>query len=599
MEKYSRVFHFDDHLYLKNSPLIILAGAILKNNETDEVIAQLKLKNISNSKIKAVEVLLTLYDPAGEIQEKKVNYDFLDLNIYRNGEFGSKEAIPLPYKNTRSFDIIVKKVIFDDDKTWINNKNFYKITKQKNLNTILETTEIDYFKKKFGDKSEFVPFVEKDTWYCCCGNINTIDEKKCYCCGVEMNDISNIDYDLLKKEALYDLSLYYLETDNVKLIEEAEESFKSLKNFKDSNKKQKECSAKIKELIELKEKNTKKAKKILLRIILCIVVLSAIIGSILFITKVYIPNKNYTEAKKLILKEDYEKAINKLEKLPSDYKDADKVLKDCYISYAKKLTNEGKYEKAISIYEKIGTDDLDDNKLETIYKYANNLFENKEFEKAYDKYLMCGKYKDSVDNAKKSAVEIGNIKLDDKKYEEAMEWYKKADNEDLINKSKYTYVMDHKNSEDTTTYKYLVELVQAKYDNSLDVYKSLYNINCTIVLNSSKDDNSSSPSTIKQYDNGYKKLYGHYIINGNIPGGKANITTLYQTRWGYDNVVKEDWKDNKYWTSTKPSSKALNEWSVAYLDMASNLYYHRAYIYNADTGEQICSSKEVYTPYNR
>lgn len=598
MEKYSRVFHFDDPLYLKSSPLVILAGAILKNNETDEVIAQLKLKNISNNKIKAVEVLLTLYDPAGEVQEKKVSYDFLDLNIYRNGDFGSKEAIPLPYKNTRSFDIVVKKVIFDNDETWTNNKNYYKLSKQKELNTILDSTEIDFFKKKFGDKSEFVPFVEKDVWYCCCGNINTIDEKKCYYCGIEKSAISNIDYDLLKKESLYDLSLYYLETDNIRLIEEAEKSFKSLKEFKDSNKKQKECSAKIKELVELKEKNTQKTKKVILRVVLCIAILSVIIGSILFVTKIYIPNKNYTEAKNLILKEEYEKAIKKLEKLPSNYKDSEKVLKDCYISYAKKLTDEEKYEEAISIYEKIGTDDLDDNKLETIYKYANNLFEKKEYEKAYDKYILCGKYKDSIDNAKKTAVEIGNIKLNDKKYEDAMEWYKKADNEDLINKSKYTYVMDHKNSEDETTYKYLVQLIQAKYDNSLDVYKSLYDISCTIVLNSSKDNNSSAPSSITQ-DKSYPNLYGHYIIKGNIPGGKANITTLYQTRWGYDNVAKRNWEDNKYWTSTKPSSKKLNEWSIAYLEMASNLYYHRASIYNADTGEKICSSKEVYTPYNR
>ena len=358
MEKYSRVFHFDDPLYLKNSPLVILAGAILKNNETDEVVAQLKLKNISNSKIKAVEVLLTLYDPAGEVQEKKINYDFLDLNIYRNGEFGSKEAISLPYKNTRSFDIFIKKVIFDNDEVWTNNKKYYKLSKQKKLNTILESTEIDYFKKKFGDNSEFVPYVEKDIWYCCCGNINTIEEKKCYCCGVEKSNTSNIDFEKIKIEALYDLSNNYLETSNYKLIKEAKHNFEVLKEYKDSKMKIDECINKLNELSNKNKKNKKIA--VFMGIITVLIIITGIVLTTIFNNR----------------------------KMESRYEEANK------------LFNEKKYSESIIIFDELGIyKDSKSKKIEAenelIYLKAEDYFDNGQFYSAYLEYKTINKYKDS------------------------------------------------------------------------------------------------------------------------------------------------------------------------------------------------------------
>ena len=109
MERYSRVYYSDDYLYVENSPVIILAGAILKDNTTNGVLGQLKMKSLSNQIIKAVEIELELYDASGKKQEKKVKHEFLDLNVSRNMEFGSKEAIELPYNNARSFKVGVTK----------------------------------------------------------------------------------------------------------------------------------------------------------------------------------------------------------------------------------------------------------------------------------------------------------------------------------------------------------------------------------------------------------------------------------------------------------------------------------------------------------
>ena len=294
----------------------------------------------------------------------------------------------------------------------------------------------------------------------------------------------------------------------------------------------------------------------------------------------------------------FEEAISILEMIVGDYNDVSEILKNCYVLYAKKLTDDSNFEKAISIYEKLGSKDLDNNKLETIYKYGKNLYENKKYEEAYNKFILCDKYEDSKELAKSVAKDYGNQLFDESKIEEALKWFENSADKDLINKAKYAYIESNKYNTNEKTYNFLVELINDNYSDSLDIYNDLYNISCTVIINSSKDDNDSSPSTINQYDNGYQKLYVHYIINGNTPSGKIKIKTLYETRWGEKNIAKKDWSKNKYFTYDS-LNKDLNTWQYSYLDMASNLYYHRVIIYNADTGEELARSKEIFTPYNR
>ena len=55
-ERYSRLFSLPTNLYAIGSPAIIVAGALLKDNQTGKVLAQLKIQNITTNPIKAVTV---------------------------------------------------------------------------------------------------------------------------------------------------------------------------------------------------------------------------------------------------------------------------------------------------------------------------------------------------------------------------------------------------------------------------------------------------------------------------------------------------------------------------------------------------------------
>ena len=64
-ERYSRLFTLPENLYAAGSPVVIAAGALLKDNQTGKVIAQLKMRNISPKPIKAATVSIHPLDTVG------------------------------------------------------------------------------------------------------------------------------------------------------------------------------------------------------------------------------------------------------------------------------------------------------------------------------------------------------------------------------------------------------------------------------------------------------------------------------------------------------------------------------------------------------
>ena len=113
--RYSRLFTLPSALYATGSPVVIVAGALLKDNQTGKVLGQLKLRSISPKHIKAVKVCITTMDTAARILGEPIEYQYLDLSVPRNTEFGQKTAISLPDAATRSFTVSVTEVVFSDN----------------------------------------------------------------------------------------------------------------------------------------------------------------------------------------------------------------------------------------------------------------------------------------------------------------------------------------------------------------------------------------------------------------------------------------------------------------------------------------------------
>ena len=71
----------------EGAPVLIAAGALLKDNEIGKVLAQLKIQNISGKPIKAATVKLAPADTTGKPLGDEIQHQYLDLNAGRDADF--------------------------------------------------------------------------------------------------------------------------------------------------------------------------------------------------------------------------------------------------------------------------------------------------------------------------------------------------------------------------------------------------------------------------------------------------------------------------------------------------------------------------------
>ena len=199
-ERYSKVFSLPENLYTEGAPVVIAAGALLKDNQTGRVVAQLKLRNISPKTIKAATVCLFPANVLGNPLGDAIRYEYLDLSSTRDADFGSKSAIPMPDKTTRSFGVRVAEVIFADNSAWnANDAAWEPLEKPETLASRLDGEMVKQFQIEYGSRAKNFLLEQKDLWHCVCGAVNHREEKACHSCRKAICDLRDIDLDVLKE----------------------------------------------------------------------------------------------------------------------------------------------------------------------------------------------------------------------------------------------------------------------------------------------------------------------------------------------------------------------------------------------------------------
>lgn len=273
-ERYTRLFSLPENLYAEGSPVIIAAGALLKDSQTGKIIAQLKLKSISPKAIKAVKVKLDLFDTAGNALEEFVAHDYLDLNVSRDIEFGQKNPVMVSNATTRSYKASVSEVVFVDRSVWTTDgENWEPLSKPSLL--VFDDPELQrQYEIKFGRGSIYEPKSEKDLWHCTCGALNR-DGEVCHVCHNTLLALQTVDMSALEKEK------------DARLAEEARVAA--------------ERETKAAEELAARKAATKEAQKKTAKFLkIAIPAVCAVIAIVLLITKVLIPNKQYNDAVALL-----------------------------------------------------------------------------------------------------------------------------------------------------------------------------------------------------------------------------------------------------------------------------------------------------------
>ena len=198
-ERYTRLFSLPQDLYATCSPLVIAAGALLKDGQTGTVLAQLKLRSLSDIAISAVQLQVIGYDMA-KTEVCCEEHQYLDLNVRRDEMFGSKEAIPLPIRSVRSFSVRLLAVFFSDGTRYTGtDAPWFPLPAQQDLNARLFDAElIRQYQLETSSRSRYVPQTVSDLWMCTCGELNRIGEP-CFRCSLTLEDAQQLlDVDLLR-----------------------------------------------------------------------------------------------------------------------------------------------------------------------------------------------------------------------------------------------------------------------------------------------------------------------------------------------------------------------------------------------------------------
>ncbi len=352
-ERYSKLFALPENLYASGAPVVIAAGALLKDNQTGKVIAQLKMRNIGANIIKAVKVCIHPLDIVGNALGAEVEYQYLDLAAKRNEEFGAKSPIPLADAAARSYSVSVVEVVFTDNTVWnATDEPWEALSAPPTLDAVLKDSELlKQYRIKYGTDCRYSPTVQKDLWYCVCGELNRKNETVCHHCGKSLAALQAIDISALKADR------------DARIVAE------------------KQKAAADKAAADAKAKKTKRFAIIATPIVVLIIVAAIIISNTVKAKQAEAARLDaYNAAVALLDAEQYNDAIAAFSAL-GNYKDS-----IAQIGIAESALDE--LARAAELAE-----------LEEKYNATVALLEAKQYDAAYASFIELGDYKDSQDYA--------------------------------------------------------------------------------------------------------------------------------------------------------------------------------------------------------
>lgn len=607
-ERYSRLFMLPTNLYSEGSPVLIEAGALLRDNITGSVLAQLKIKSLNSKVIKAMTVGIIPCDIAGRRLSDAVMHQYLDMNFGRDSEFGQKNAIALPDPATRSFKVYVSEAVFGDNSIYSAPECEWtplNVAQKPVGHTVLNSDPelFKQFRMTYDPQCtyNYAPKVERDLWFCSCQAINRSNEAVCHNCGQKYLPLESIDIKALK--AARDKRV-------------AEERRQAEEAVAEAERQRREEEAKAKEAARLAAERRKKITKrvsIIASAVLLVAFLVYATGWHL------IPYIKYTNAVKAMEAQSYDEAydafialgdfsdsadkamycrieITYLEAVAlkdageykkaadiftslGDYSDSKALAKESNYLYADSLLESGDYKNAVEAFELAGDYKEALAKLpEAKYLYADSLVGSSDLKEASDLYKELGDYKDSTELYKKTYYQYGLKMLKEKKWGEAINVFTQLDNyedsQSNLKEAKYGFVLANKNSSNQITYKYLEELKETKYKDSEEIYESLYAWSVELVaFNTDENDYKTILSSVSR-----KNKYLHFEFR--VQGGphRQSITLTHKIYWPNGSVSKSKW----YWENEKRGNIIGACWDDGFYTGTGTM---KIKVYNKKTGD--------------
>lgn len=382
-EKYTIVQHEKRLFWLQNCPVLLHSYALTKNNTNNSIFLQCKFENIADNPIKAMNIAVKCSDVSHQELANVDNFPYLDINVQPYTLFGDKTPVALPNNTTRNVRIIPLKVIFSDDTTWENtSERAYELAEyeQQPISSLGELA--DQYKRDLhkictdSEKHNYLPANTNGFTICGCGKVVLNNTESCPQCGINFQDLLNIN----DSDKLHDHLTQY----EAALAEKAQQE-----QLLEQERLQKAALA--------KQKFKTTAKKV--GIIGSGVIAIALLG--VLTKQVIIPNVQYSNAEHKAQSGEYDEAIQAFIRL-GNFKDSSKKVLETKYNWAKDKLAQGDTEGAISLFSMLG--DYSDAKAQATeiqnqvqYDKAMSAFRAEKYDDAQALFSELGSYKDSSD----------------------------------------------------------------------------------------------------------------------------------------------------------------------------------------------------------
>lgn len=182
-ERFSRLYELPKMQYAVGSPVIIVAGVLLRDNANGKLLGQLKFKSISSKPIRELGIQVVALDESNNMIDEPRTYQYTGIQIERNQEFGENVPIFLECKSAFSISVVCKQIAFSDGTSYIYppDANWKLLPEQKKIDSVLGELSSQY-RRETTNLSRYIPVAQDDLWLCACSAINHCNERSCNKC---------------------------------------------------------------------------------------------------------------------------------------------------------------------------------------------------------------------------------------------------------------------------------------------------------------------------------------------------------------------------------------------------------------------------------
>lgn len=202
-KKSAQGFILDNIPYSVGAPVAITSGCLVKDGVSGRLRCQLELNGLSDEAIRAVTVLVTPVNTAGEAIGPGQRQRFNGLSTRKDGRIGGKNELVLDRRDAEAFTAEVEEAVFADGRAWKADDETKRIMAPRML-TLEEAygdeEMAEQFRIRLGDDCRYLPWDGEALWYCTCGTVNPGEDDRCRRCRRVRKALMRVKPEELRKE---------------------------------------------------------------------------------------------------------------------------------------------------------------------------------------------------------------------------------------------------------------------------------------------------------------------------------------------------------------------------------------------------------------